>query len=153
MYKEELLKLFDAGTIDSAKKLNPAKVREQLMSMFPYRFSIPSETKIKKFINSESQKLKYKSKKGNSSEKRGRKPKGTNKLIWANILKPIVESNIDDVPEAIYKWFIASLGDDELTHLPNLLKTENGKFDKKNIKAMIYQLRSKIKKQAKKTIV
>ena len=74
-------------------------MREQLMSMFPHRFSIPSETEMKKFINSESQKLKYKSKKGNPSERRGRKPKGTNELIWANILKPIVESNINDVRE------------------------------------------------------
>ena len=89
IYKEELLKLFEAGIIDSAKKMNPAKMREQLMSMFPHRFSIPSETEIKKFINLESQKLKYRSKKGNPSEQRGRKPKGTNELIWANMLKPM----------------------------------------------------------------
>ena len=69
------------------------------------------------------------------------------------MLKPIVEININDVLEAIYKRFIALLGDDELTHPTDLPKTEDGKFDKKNIKAMIYQLRSKIKKQAKKTIV
>ena len=41
----------------------------------------------------------------------------------------------------------------QIYYLPDLPKTEDGKFDKKNIKAMIYQLRSKIKKQAKKTIV
>ena len=152
MYKDELLKLFEAGNIDSAKKMNPGKMREQLMSMFPHRFSIPSETEIKKFINSESQKLKYKSKNVNSSERRGRKAKG-NEVIWANKLKPFVESNIYDSPEAIYKRFIASLGEDVLTHPPDLPKTEDGQFHKKNIKAMIYQLKSKMKKQAKKTIV
>ena len=62
-YKDELLKLFEQGNTDSGKKMNPEKMREQLMIMFPHKFLIPSETKIKKFINLESQKLKYKSKK------------------------------------------------------------------------------------------
>ena len=152
MYKEELLKLYEVGTENSAQKMNPGRMREKLMIQFPHRFAIPSETEIKKFTNSESQKIKYKSKKGNSSERRGRKAKGK-ELIWATILKPIVETNLNDLPEAIYKRFIASLGDDDLTHPSDLPKTEEGQFDKKNIKAMIYQLKSKIKKEAKKTIV
>ncbi len=106
------------------------------MIMFPHRFYIPSETEIKKYINSESQKIKYKGKKGNSSEQRGRKAKGNN-FIWANILKPFMETHMNDSSEAIYKRFIASLGEDELTHPSDKPKTEDGQFNKKNIKNVI----------------
>ena len=85
--------------------MNPGKMREQLMIMFPHKFLIPSETEIKKFINSESQKLKYKSKKKNSSEQRGRKPKGSIEQMWIRALKPILENHISESPEAIYKCF------------------------------------------------
>ena len=47
MYKDKLLKLFQLDTVDSGKKMNPGKMREQLMAMFPHEFSMPSETEIK----------------------------------------------------------------------------------------------------------
>lgn len=73
-FKDELLKLFQIGCADHSKKMNPAKMREHLVNMFPHKFLIPSEMEIKKFINSESQKLKYKSRASNNpNERRGRK--------------------------------------------------------------------------------
>ena len=152
-YKDELLKMFEHGNKDSAKKMNPGKMREQLMIMFPHKFSIPSETEIKKFINSESQKLKYKSKKKNSSEQRGRKPKGSIEQMWISSLKPIVENHISESPEAIYKRFLSSFLDDEKNHPPDLPKTGDGGFNKKKIKTTIYQIKTKMKKQAKKSLV
>ena len=73
-FKDELLKLFRVECADHSKKMNPAKMREHLVNTFPHKFSIPSEMEIKKFINSKSQKLKYKSRVNkNPNERKGRK--------------------------------------------------------------------------------
>ena len=68
-FKDELLKLFQIGCADHSKKMNPAKMREHLVNMFPHKFLIPSEMEIKKFINSKSQKLKYKSRASKNPKK------------------------------------------------------------------------------------
>ena len=94
-----------------------------------------------------------KAKKKNSSEQRGRKPKDSSALIWISALKSFVENHISESPEAVYKRFFSSLGDDEKSHPSDLPKTEDGSFDKKKIKATIYQIKTKIRKQAKKSLV
>ena len=61
--------------------MNPGKMRDQLMIMFPHKSSIPSETKIKKIHQFGIAKAQVqKQKKKNSSEQRGRKPKGSSHL-------------------------------------------------------------------------
>ena len=67
-YKDELLKMFNDGCSKSGNKMNPGKMRENLINMFPHKFSIPSELEIKKFIGAQSQKQKYKHKTNNPSE-------------------------------------------------------------------------------------
>ena len=104
-YKDELLKLFKQGTTDSEKEMNPGKVREQLMTMFPHKFLIPSETKIKIIHPFGITKAQVQKQKLNSSEQRGRKPKDSSALIWISALKSFVENHISESPEAVYKRF------------------------------------------------
>ena len=76
--------MFHEGCLINTNKMNPGKMRETLMNMFPHKFSIQSKLKIKKIITSETQKHKNtKTAKSNNSvsERRGRKPEGT-ALIW-----------------------------------------------------------------------
>ena len=47
-YKAELELMFAQGKVNSSQKMNAAKMREQLCNKYPYKFSIPSETEIKK---------------------------------------------------------------------------------------------------------
>ena len=152
-FKDELLKLFRVGCADHSKKMNPAKMREHLVNMFPHKFSIPSEMEIKKFINSESQKLKYKSRASNNpNERRGRKQKGA-KSIWISALEVVMEANPNGKTEEVYNAFIVSLGEDVSKHPADLPRTEDGEFNKKTIKSVMYQLRSKSKKNAKKSLI
>ena len=79
-YKYKLQRMFHEGCLINTNKMNPGKMRETLMNMFPHKISIPSELKIKKIITSETQKHKNtKTAKSNNSvsERRGRKPEGT----------------------------------------------------------------------------
>ena len=55
-FKDELQRMFRESTINDGNKMNPGKMRETLMNVFPPKFSIPSELEIKKFIPSEAQK-------------------------------------------------------------------------------------------------
>ena len=70
--EDEFFILFQIGSANLLKKRNPGKMREHLINMFPYAFSIPSELEINhKFINSKSQQQKQKSKSNNPNKTRG----------------------------------------------------------------------------------
>ncbi len=152
-YKEHLLKMFHDGCSKSANKMNPGKMREVLMNMFPHKFSIPSELEIKKFITSESQKKKYTSKTTrNISETRGRKQKGT-ALVWTTLLQPFIKRNVDSKPEDIYKLFLEEISVNNQSLPPDLPMDEIGEIDKKRIKSKINQERAKIRNRTKRDLI
>ena len=152
-YKEHLRNMFNEGCTNSANKMNPGKMRETLMNMFPHKFSIPSELEIKKFITSESQKKKYSTKTTKkTSETRGRKPKGT-ELVWTTLLQPFVKRNVDSKPEDIYKLFIEEISVNKQSLPPDLPMNEIGDIDKKKIKSRINQERAKMRNRTKRDLI
>ena len=152
-FKDELLRMFREGTINDGNKMNPGKMRETLMNMFPHKFSIPSELEIKKFITSEAQKQKKKGKRNeNPAERRGRKS-GGNTGIWTTLLNPLIEENANAKPEEIYELFIKQISVDDQSRPPDLPMNENGDIDKKKIKSKINQERAKIKKRARRDLI
>ena len=46
-YEEDLNKMFEAGIQNSSSKMSAGKMRDNLMNIYPGRFSIPGETQIK----------------------------------------------------------------------------------------------------------
>ena len=152
-FKDELLRMFREGTINDGNKMNPGKMRETLMNMFPHKFSIPSELEIKKFITSEAQKHKKKGKRNeNPAERRGRKSGGTTG-IWTTLLNPLIEENANAKPEEIYELFIKQISVDDQSRPPDLPMNEIGDIDKKKIKSKINQERAKIKKRAQRDLI
>ena len=91
------MEIFHQGSETSGQKKNPGKMRENLTNKYPYRFSIPSEIEIKKFISSQAQQTKNISKSNNPSEKRGRKQKESFllELRRSNIEKIIISGTFD----------------------------------------------------------
>ena len=150
-YKDDLLKMFNDGCTKSANKMNPGKMRENLMNMFPHRFSIPSELEIKKFIAAQSQKQKYNSKSKNTSETRGRKRNGTTE--WKSSLIPLIEENMSAKPEEIYNMFLQAITVDGESLPPGLPMNEIEEIDKKKIKTIINQEKAKIKKRAQRDLI
>ena len=149
-YKDELLKMFNDGCSKNENKMNPGKMRENLMNMFPHKFSIPSELEIKKFITSQSQKQKYKSK-TNKSKTRVRKRNGT--MVWKSSLIPLIEENVSAKPEQIYNMFAQAITIDGESLPQGLPMNKIVEIDKKRIKAIINQERDKIKRRAKRDLI
>jgi len=57
-YEGELKSMFEVGVQESSRKMGPAKMRELLVKKYPNKFSIPSETDIKKITDAMFQKSK-----------------------------------------------------------------------------------------------
>ena len=99
--------------------MNPGKMREQLQQMYPFRFSIPGETEIKKFIGLEFQNEKS----GNRNEHSTRaRNSGSQNTVWFSMLTPLVKSKLQERPAKIFDYFIESLGD--ITTYYNILWTQ-----------------------------
>ena len=73
--------------------------------------------------------------------------------IWTRALEKVMEANLNGKTEEVYNAFIVSLGEDVSKHPADLPRTEDGEINKKAIKSAIYQLRSKSKKNAKKSLI
>ena len=91
--------------------MNAGKIRDNLINLYPGRFSIPGETQIKQFIGKLSQKVKSKHKRKNPTKStRGRKA-GNLKTSWHPHLSQIIQNDPKEKPEAIYHNFINTFGD------------------------------------------
>ena len=146
------MEIFHQGSETSGQKKNPGKMRENLTNKYPYRFSIPSEIEIKKFISSQAQQTKNISKSNNPSEKRGRKQKGT-ELKWMKILRPIVDQHFYSTPEVVYNLFLELVSSDDQSCSIDLPMDKTGQIDKTKIKAKINQERAKMKKKATRDLI
>ena len=148
-YKKDLQQMFLQGKANSAQKMNPGKMREQLQQMYPFRFSIPGETEIKKFIGSEFQKEKNANRNENSTRTRNSGPQNT---VWFSMLTPLVKSKIEERPAKLFDYFIDSLGD--ITTWPeDLPRTEEGTVDKKKITQAVSYIKTKTKKADKRALL
>ena len=88
----------------------------------------------------------------NPNERRGRKQKGV-RSIWTRALEVVMEANPNGKTEDVYNAFIVSLGEAVSKHPTDLPRTEDGGINNKAIKSAMYQLRSKSKKNAKKSLI
>ena len=64
-----------------------------------------------------------------------------------------MEANPNGKAEDVYNAFVVSLGEDVNKHPADLPRTEDGEFNKKTIKSVMYQLRAKSRKNAKKSLI
>ena len=142
--KDILKGYFEDGNKNSSVKMNSVMMRDQLKQPFPNRFSIPGETEIKKFISKlVSQNKKSTKKKTNDDDVSiGREvpedinPNFTNTIRWSQILKSIIEDNLNNKPAEIYKTLL------EVSQLENITLP-----DKEIVRKKIYSMRASIKKQ------
>ena len=127
--------------------MNAAQMGEALLSRYPNRFCIPSETEIKQKISSIFVTLKC------STRRNKRKTNEDNSIYvemaevaidWANTLEEIMSTNRTEKPEIIYNDFV-------------MLITHNIPFDdlpsKENVKQKILYFKQKYKKMAVKDVV
>ena len=151
LYEDDLKTMFQAGVINNSNKMSAGKMRENLLDMYPDRFSIPGETEIKQFIGKLSQQ--YKKKGGNDASStakstRGRKA-GNITVSWYGTLREIVNREPNEKPEEIFRILMATFDD----NLPDDLPMDNDTPDKKNIKSTISRFKTELKKSAKRSIL
>ncbi len=149
-YEDDLKRMFEVGIENSSNKMNAAKMRDNLITLYPGRFSIPGETQIRQFIGKLSQQQKDKNKQKNKKGSgRGRKAGGV-KSSWHLCLTQIVQDNPKEKPEVIYNNFMKMFDDKLPDDLP--LTSEN-EPDKEKIKSTIARFKTNIKKQEKRNII
>ena len=149
-YKDILKGYFEDGNKNSSVKMNAAMMRDQLKQQFPNRFSIPGETEIKKFISKlVSQNKKNTKKKANDDDNsidrevpEDFNPDFTNRIRWTQILRSIIEENLNNKPAVIYKTLV------EVCLVENLALP-----DKEIVRKKIYSLTASIKKKYLRSIV
>ena len=140
--------MYQEGVRNSSAKMSAGKMRENLLSMYPDRFSIPGETEIKQFIGKLTQtNKKYDPLKQKST--RGRKA-GNAKKSWYASLQDLIDKDPSEKPEFIYRLLIENFGDTLPDDLP---MTEDNEPDKKKIKSTIARFKVNIKKNAMRSII
>ena len=152
-FKDELLEMFEKGQNNSGQKMNPGKMREQLLQKYPFKFAIPGETEIKKFIGAQIQKGKYKRKTTTTSTVASRR--NTNKDAWVVLLENIVKADPARQPRHILDLYLGMIGEDKNNwpeHIP-MTGDENNMIDKAKIKAKISQIKTKLQKINKRSIL
>ena len=146
-YKDDIEEYFIRGKKNSSEKMNAAQIREALVSRYPNRFSIPSETEIKQEISA----LFARSK----DSKRQKRNKQDNIIFvnvskaavdWANILDDIVVSNRAEKPEIIYELFVSFMTKTHMFPLDDLPT-------KANVKKKIAYYKQKHRKEAMNVVV
>ena len=112
---------------------------EQLCNKYPYKFSIPSETEIKKIIGSEFQKQKNTGTIDDDTDNQNTRGRRSGpKYMWATILKHMVEASPQTKPAQLLVKFFSSMGDSN--YWPeDLPRDEHGEVDKKKMKYVISQ--------------
>ena len=151
LYMDDIKQMFDQGEKESSNKMNASKMREQLLQMYPNRFSIPGEIEIKKCIGAMTQKKK--STKGTKNRSRDtEKDSG-----WKKILEVLVEQKWKESPKVLYDDFKAIIGIDQSKwpiDIPTISE-EDGTLtvDMKKIKSVISYLKGKMKKKGKRSLL
>ena len=105
-YKDELKELFDRGNVDSSHKMNPAMMREYLITKYPFTYSLPGETEIKQQISAFAQQEK-------SPRQQRTSRQVSRREIWEDILEEVVRSDQLSAPEHLYGLFIEKYKDSE----------------------------------------
>ena len=98
-YKDELKELFDKGNVDSSHKMNPAMMREYLVTKYPFTYSLPGETEIKQQISAFAQHEKTPKRKQTTRQVGQRES-------WEDILEEVVRNDRLGAPEHLYNIFI-----------------------------------------------
>lgn len=151
LYMNDIKDMFERGEKESSNKMNASKMREQLVQMYPNRFSLPGEIEIKKCISAMAQKKK--STKGSNTKTRGT----DNGSQWKNILEQLVRQRWKESPKVIYEAFKALIGNDPSKwpiDIPTISE-EDGTLtiDMKKMKSVISYVKSKIKKEGKRSLL
>jgi len=153
-FKDDLLQMFEKGQNNSGAKMNPGKMREQLVQKYPLKFAIPGETEIKMFIGAQIQKGKYK-RKTTSSTTAVASRRNTNKDAWVVLLENIVKADPARQPRHIVDLYLSMIGEDKNNwpeHIP-ITNDANNEIDKAKIKAKISQIKTKLQKFNKRSIL
>ena len=125
-------------------------MRDNLLNLYPGRFSIPGETQIKQYIGMLSQQDKTRAKnKKHTQSNRGRHS-GNTKKLWHSLLTDIINTNPNEKPEVIYNCFIEKLDNNFPDNLP---MTPTNKPDKTKIKSTIARFKNNLKKSEKRSII
>ena len=148
LYESDLMEMYQKGVRKNSSKMSAGKMRENLLNMYPRRFSIPCETEIKQYIGKLTQTNKAKDLLKEKST-RGRKA-GNAKRSWYSSLNELINKNPSEKPEIIFRLLIEKLGNNLPDDLPTTAENEP---DKKKIKSTIAILKTKLKKDAKRSIV
>ena len=125
-------------------------MRDNLINLYPGRFSIPGETQMKQFIGKLSQHKKNKQKKKSLTKSTRGMKAGNLKPSQHPNLSQIIQNDPKEKPEAIYHIFINTFSD-KLPH--NLPLTSNKEPDKEKIKSTIGMFKLNIKKKEKRSII
>ena len=91
LYESDLMEMYQKGVRNNSSKVSAGKMRENLLNMYPGRFSIPGETEIKQFIGKLTQTNKAKDPLKEKST-RGRKA-GNAKRSWYTSLNELIDKN------------------------------------------------------------
>ena len=150
LYEKELVEMFESGVVNSSNKMSAGKMRENLITLYPDRFSIPGETEIRQFIGKLSQISKKKQTSSEKKSNRGRKS-DANKPSWYARLEQIIENNPTEKPQAIFNSLIQSFNNDLPDDLP--MEEGTGAIDRDKIKSTIARFKTNIKKNAKRSII
>ena len=128
-YKDDIEAFFTRGNVNSSEKMNAAQMREALVSKYPNRFCIPSETEIKQKISSI-----FATSKDSTRKKTKKKENfifvenanGT-AIDWTNSLEEIVSTNRTEKPEVIYNEFVTLMTNTHTVPFDNLPSKEDVK--------------------------
>mgnify|MGYP000438495332 FL=1 len=146
--------MYEEGKNDSSKKMNPGKMREQLIHKFPNNFSIPGETEIKQYIGSQVQKHKYHENKQVTTKSNGRGRKPGPKTVWRSLLEPFVVARQTTKNAILFDKFIKWLG--EVQFWPKDLPRDSNNeetADKKKVTSAIGNIKQKLKNDSKKALL
>ena len=125
-------------------------MRDNLINLYPGRFSIPGETQMKQFIGKLSQHKKNKQKKKSLTKSTRGMKAGNLKPSQHPNLSQIIQNDPKEKPEAIYHTSINTFGDKLPYDLPSM---SNKGPDKEKIKQAIARFKLNTKKKEKRSII
>ena len=149
-YTEDLDKMFEAGIRNSSSKMSAGKMRDNLLNLYPGRFSIPGETQIKQYIGKLSQQEKSRAKNKNRAPSNRGRHSGNTKKLWHSLLTDIIHTNPKEKPEVVYNCFIEKFDNNFPDDLP---MTPDNKPDKNKIKSTIARFKNNLKRSEKRSII
>ena len=122
LYESDLMEMYQIGVTNNSSKMSAGKMRENLLNMYPGRFSIPGETEIKQFIGKVTQTNKAKDPLKEKST-RGRKAGNAKRSCYTS-LNELINENPSEKLENIYQLMIEKLGNNLPDDLPTTAEHE-----------------------------